>query len=344
MSDMSDKEILLDQSMTHKMIVDTDTASDDAVALMMALVNPDIEVVAITIVAGNVPTRQGSINARFTVELCGRHTPVYEGATRPLRRAPYRAEFFHGQDGMGNMNYPAPQTSPAAGHAVDALIEHILANPGVILVTLGPMTNVALAVSRAPEIIHNVSRCVVMGGAACTVGNITPAAEYNIWCDPEAARICFRSGLPIEMVGWELCRGAANLIEEEMRYYKDVINTPLSHFVIDCNASALQVNQEWLGDPGIGLPDPVAMAIAIDPDICTNHSRHYVEIECDGEFTRGMTVVDQIGVTPHDTANVAMWQPAVKRGEPHITVCWEIDVARWKALLEQSVNRQVAIY
>lgn len=327
--------------MTRKFLIDTDTASDDAVALMMALVSPELEVVAITIVAGNMATRQGSINARYTVELCGKKTPVYEGATQPLLREPYRAEFFHGRDGMGNMNYPAPKTQAADRHGVDALIEHIQANPGIILVTLGPMTNVALAVSRAPEIIPNVSRCVVMGGAACTVGNITPAAEYNIWCDPEAARICFRSGLPIEMVGWELCRGKANLFEEEMRYYKDEIDTPLSHFVIDCNASALKTNQEWMGDPGIGLPDPVAMAIAIDPDICTNRSRHYVEVECGGDFTRGMTVVDQLNVTPYDTANVAMWQPAVKRGAPHITVCWEIDVARWKALLEQCVRQPV---
>jgi len=327
--------------MTRKMIIDTDTASDDAVALMMALVNPDLDVVAITIVAGNISMPQGSINARYIVELCGKDTPVYEGARQPLSRDPYRAKFFHGLDGMGNMNYPAPKTQPAIGHGVDALIEQIQANSGIILVTLGPMTNIALAISRAPEIIPNVSRCVVMGGAACTVGNITPAAEYNIWCDPEAARICFRSGLPIEMVGWELCRGSANLKEEEMHYYKNEINTPLSHFVIDCNTSALQSNQDWLGDPGLGLPDPVAMAIAIEPEICTNSSQHYVEIECKGEFTRGMTIVDQLGVTPHDTANVAMWQSTIKRGVPKISVCWEIDVTRWKALLELCVRQQI---
>ena len=320
--------------MSRKMIIDTDTASDDAVALMMALQTEDIEVLAITIVAGNVNVKQGSINARYTVELCGKKVPVYEGSHGPLMRPVYDAEFFHGEDGMGNMNYPAPQNPPAQGHAVDALVETIRANPGIILVTLGPMTNVALAVSRAPEIVENVSRCIVMGGAACTVGNITPAAEYNIWCDPEAARICFRSGLPIEMVGWELCRGEANLIEDEMKYYKETIDTPLSHFTIDCNASALKTNQDWLGDPGIGLPDPVAMAVAIDPDICTRKSQHFVDVECNGEFTRGMTVVDQLNVTQHNTDNVAMWKPLTRK----ITVCWEIDVQRWKALLEKCVR------
>ena len=126
-----------------------------------------------------------------------------------------------------------------------------------------------------------------------------------------------------------------------MHYYKNEINTSLSHFVIDCNASALQSNQDWIGDPGIGLPDPVAMAIAIEPEICINNSQHYVEIECNGEFTRGMTIVDQLGVTTQDTANGAMWQSAIKRDLPQITVCWEIDVIRWKALLELCVRKQI---
>ncbi|MEM7114374.1 MAG: nucleoside hydrolase [Chloroflexota bacterium] len=325
----------------RKMIIDTDTASDDAVAIMMALVDPDVDVVALTIVAGNVGLKQASINARYTVELCGKETPVYEGTAVPLLREVYRAEFFHGPDGMGEMYYPAPKRPAEKKHAVDALIEYIEANPGIILVTLGPMTNVALAVTQAPHIVKNVSRCVVMGGAACAVGNITPAAEYNIWVDPEAARICFRSGLPIEMVGWELCRGEANIVEEEMRYYKEEIDTPLSHFTIDCNASALKTNQEWLGDPGIGLPDPVAMAIALDPTLCTKSSKHHVEVECEGTFTRGMTVVDQLHVTVHDTDNVGMWS-AVNADGPHITVCWELDVPGWKALLEKSVRTAVS--
>lgn len=324
--------------MTRKMIIDTDTASDDAVAIMMALQTPDIEVEAITVVAGNMPVAQGSINARYTVEMCGKDVPVYDGIDAPFTRDIYRAYFFHGEDGMGGMNYPAPKKPAAKGHAVDVLIETIKANPGIILVTLGPMTNVAAAVAQAPEIIKNVDRCVVMGGAANVVGNITPAAEYNIWCDPEAARMCFRSGLPIEMVGWELCRGDANLSDEEMRYMKEDINTPLSNFAVDCNYSALAANRNWLGDPGLGLPDPVAMAIAIDPSICTKSSKHYVEVECDGTYTRGMTVVDQCNVTPYDTANVEMWQPLVKKGDPHITVCWEIDTNRWKELLYQTTR------
>ncbi len=326
--------------MVRKMIIDTDTASDDAVAIMMALQTPDIQVELVTIVAGNMPVAQASINARYTIELCGKHVPVVDGADQPLTRASYRAYFFHGNDGMGNMNYPAPKLQTRPGHAVEALIDTIKANPGIMLVTLGPMTNIALAVAQAPEIAKLVDRCVVMGGAACTVGNITPAAEFNIWCDPEAARMCFHSGLPIEMVGWELCRGAANLTDEEMRYCKEVINTPLSNFAIDCNYSALEASRTWLGDPGLGLPDPVAMAIAIDPTICTRSSKHYVEVECEGTFTRGMTVVDQCNVTNYDTANVAMWQHLINKNktEPNVSVCWEIDAARWKQLLYQTMQ------
>ncbi|MCA9884573.1 MAG: nucleoside hydrolase, partial [Anaerolineae bacterium] len=194
--------------MSRRMLIDTDTASDDAVAILMALQHPDVEVLAITIVAGNMPVHQGSINARYTAELCGKSdVPVYHGAEVPLIREPYRAEWFHGDDGMGNMHYPAPKMQPQPEHAVDKIIKLIRENPGIELVTLGPLTNIALAIGKAPDIIEKVSRCVVMGGAANTVGNVTPAAEYNIWCDPEAARMVFRSGMPVVMVGWELCRG-----------------------------------------------------------------------------------------------------------------------------------------
>jgi len=315
------------------LLIDTDTASDDAVALIMALRSPEVEVVAITIVAGNVATPQGSANARYTVELCGAAVPVYEGALRPLLRAHRPATAFHGKDGLGDQGYPAPRTKAAPGHAVPALIEAIRSRPGLTLVTLGPLTNVALAVAQAPDIVEKVERCVVMGGAACTVGNMTPAAEYNVWCDPEAARLCFRSGLPIEMVGWELCRGAANLDEDDIARCR-ALGTPLARFAIDCNGPALRANREMLGDPGIPLPDPVAMAVALDPTICTRKSRHRVDVECEGTLTRGMTVVDQLDVIAEGTGSTEGWPT----GLPAVDVCWQIDVARWKELLFRSLR------
>ena len=318
--------------MLQPMIIDTDTASDDAVALVMALRSPEVEVVAITVVAGNVATPQGSRNARYTVERCGRSVPVYEGAVRPLLREAQDATFFHGQDGLGDQGYPPPRAQAAAGHAVPALIEAIRAHPGATLVTLGPLTNVALALGQAPEIAAAVGRCVVMGGAACAVGNITPAAEYNIWCDPEAAAICLQSGLPIELVGWELCRGEANLSEQDVARCRQ-IGSPLSRFVVDCNASALKANRELLGDPGIPLPDPVAMAIGLDASICTRKSRHRVEVECASALTRGMTVVDQLDVVARGLAGGASGPR-----EANALVCWQIDVARFKERLFRALE------
>ena len=314
------------------MIVDTDTASDDAVALIMALRAPEVDVKAITVVAGNVSMTKGSRNARYTVELCGADVPVYEGADRPLLRAPRPASFFHGVDGLGDQGYPPPRRPAAAGHAVPALVEAVRAFPGLTLVTLGPLTNVALALAQAPDLAEKVGRCVVMGGAACTVGNMTPAAEYNIWCDPEAARMCFRSGLPIEMVGWELCRGAANLDDDDIARVR-ALDTPLGHFAVDCNARALEANRGLYREPGIPLPDPVAMAAALDPAVVTRKSRHAVDIECEGALTRGMTVVDQLDAVPRGLGDTGGWRPEAATSDPNVTVCWEIDVVRFKERL-----------
>jgi inosine-uridine nucleoside N-ribohydrolase len=314
------------------MIVDTDTASDDAVALIMALRAPEVDVKAITIVAGNVPLAQGSRNARYTVELCGADVPVYEGAARPLEREPHTATVFHGQDGLGDRGYPPPVRPPTAGNATTALVEGIRAHPGLVLVTLGPLTNVALALREAPDIATKVGRCVVMGGAACTVGNVTPAAEYNIWCDPEAARLCFRSGLPIEMVGWELCRGQANLTDDDVAHCR-ALGTALADFALDCNATLLEANRTLFHEPGIPLPDPVAMAVALDPSLVTRKSRHAVEVECEGALTRGMTVVDELDVVPRGLSDAAGWPARAAAGEAKVTVCWEIDVTRFKKRL-----------
>lgn len=313
--------------MPRTFLIDTDTASDDAVAILMALRWPDVEVAAITIVAGNMPLERGARNALYTVELCGADVPVYLGAAKPLRRDNYHAEWFHGEDGMGNMHYPPPARHPAPTPAVDAILDTVRRHPGLTLVTLGPLTNIALAVQRDPGFVRNVGRLVVMGGAACTVGNVTPAAEYNIWVDPEAASVVFRAGLPLEMVGWELSRGAANLLDADLETIRGFDNN-LARFVLDSNRVVIHSTREQSGDPGLGLPDPVAMAVALDPAVCRSKSRHHVEVETASELTRGMTVVDQLG-RAGDSINTAAWAHLAPGG-PNVTVCWEIDAARWK--------------
>ena len=314
-------------------LIDTDTASDDAVALIMALRAPDVRVAAITVVAGNVPLQQATRNALYTVELCGANTPVHRGADKPLLRPYQNATWFHGRDGLGDHDYPAPRQAPKPSHAVDAIIETIEANPGLVLVTLGPLTNVALAVSKKPSIAAKVSRCVVMGGAPCCEGNVTPAAEYNIWVDPEAAGVVLRSGLPVELIGWHLCRGEAVLGPSDIAQV-EAFGTPLARFAVECNSHARGALKIQTGEDGICLPDPVTMCLALDSTVGTDWSEHYVEIETQSELTRGMTVVDRLNVAD-DERNRAVWEPAIRKGR--VKVCWSIDNRRWKEALYASL-------
>src|SRR5579862_4841099 len=234
-------------------LIDTDTASDDAVALIMALRAPDVSVVAITTVAGNVPVQQSTRNALITVELCGARVPVYMGADKPLLRIHENATWFHGRDGLGDHNYPAPRRSASGTNAVDAIIDAIESNPGIVVVTLGPLTNIALALAKKPEIAQKVGRCVIMGGAPCCEGNFTPAAEFNIYVDPEAAAMVMRSGLPIELVGWHLCRGEAVIGEEDIARLL-ALDNPLAKFAVERNSHARHALKVQTGEDGICLP------------------------------------------------------------------------------------------
>jgi purine nucleosidase len=310
-------------------LIDTDTASDDAVALIMALRAPDVRVAAITTVAGNVDVQQATRNALYTAELCGADVPVYPGAEKPLLRAYINATWFHGSDGLGDHNYPQARRSAEKTHAMDAIIETIESNPGIVLVTLGPLTNVALAVSQKPSIVGKVSRCVVMGGNPCCEGNVTPAAEYNMWVDPEAASIVMRSGLPIELIGWHLCRGEAVLNPADIALVEG-FNTALAHFAIESNSYARIALKIQTGEDGICLPDPVAMCLAIDPTVGTEWSEHYAEVETRSELSRGMTVVDRLNVAG-DERNRDVWAPALRNRKAQ--VCWTIDNKRWKQAL-----------
>ena len=305
------------------MIIDTDTASDDAVAIAMALRHPHVEVVAITTVAGNCPLDQATRNALYTAELCGSDVPIHAGSDGPLLVESEFATWFHGEDGLGDQGYPPPRRGPTSPDGVAALIEAVRTHPGCVLVTLGPLTNVALAVRQAPDIVAMVERCVVMGGTANTVGNVTPAAEFNLWFDPHAPAAVFASDLPIELGPWELCRGVAGLDEEEQAALK-ALDTELGHFFVDCNATAIAAIKEQSGAGRLELPDPVTMAIALEKDrIVLGSGRHYVEIETESPLTRGMSVVDSLNVTGND---------------PNCEVIREIDVSRFKAMVQEAAR------
>lgn len=286
-----------DSSPSRKFLIDTDTASDDAVALVMALRNPDIRVEAITVVAGNMPIEKGVQNALYTRDLCQARAPVYQGSAAPLLRPLHTAESVHGQDGMGDIGLPLTGRKPEPGSAVTKIIETIHRNPGEItLVSLGPLTNVALAIKEDPSIVKEVARYVMMGGVGFGGGNVTPAAEFNIWVDPEAAEIVFASGLTVEMVGWDISVQYAVFDPQDVTQFR-AIGTPLAHFCMDIQKALTQYALTKTHLAGFDLPDPIAMAVAIDPSVATKTEHTYVAVETQGELTLGETVVDHRGVT-----------------------------------------------
>ena len=328
---------MLPPNMPRTFLIDTDTASDDAVALIMALRSKEVRVAAITVVAGNVSVAQATNNALYCAEICDSDVPVFSGAGAPLVRELTTADWFHGKDGLGDHGYVPGKRRAESTHAVDAIIDTVRANPEIEIVTLGPLTNLALALSREPHLARYVKRCVIMGGNPCCEGNVTPAAEFNIWVDPEAARIVFHSGMNIEMVGWHLCRGEAALNLEEIERVL-AMKTPVAEFAIRCNSVAHEAYFRQTGECGISLPDPVAMAIAIDPKLCISSGQHYVEIETGSDLTRGMTVVDRLDVTV-DARNRSVWTRAHDSQPNKIHVCWTLNIPGWKAALYSALSR-----
>lgn len=280
----------------RRFLIDTDTASDDAVALIMALRSPDVTVEALTIVAGNVPLDRCVQNALYTAELCGSSVSVYAGLAKPMFRDLATAETVHGTDGLGDIGLDLTGRSATGGHAVDVLVETICGAPGEIdLITLGPLSNIGTALLRAPELADTVKHCYIMGGTGRLPGNITPAAEFNIYVDPEAARIVFESGMPITMVGWDVswtCAFVDSVGEARIR----AIGTPHSKFVCDIQATLTEFVEGMLGVRGFDLPDPLAMAVALDPSIAETEERYVEVVPGDGP-ARGQTIVDHLGAT-----------------------------------------------
>lgn len=278
------------------MVIDTDTASDDAVALVLALTDPRVDVRAVTVVSGNVPMEMGVQNALYTVELCGSDVPVHAGADRPLVRDHVFAHEVHGGDGMGDSGLDLQGRTAAEGHGVDVLIDLARRHPGELtLVTLGPLTNLALALRKAPDIAGLYKKVVMMIGAADGLGNVTPAAEFNVHVDPEAADIVFRSGMPLVMVGWDVSRKDATLTRAD----SDALTArgPLGEFAMTIQRQLWEFCREVTKVDGIDMPDPITMAVAIEPEIAIEGYDRYVVVETKGRHTAGLTLVDHLGVT-----------------------------------------------
>jgi purine nucleosidase len=277
--------------MARRFLIDTDTASDDAVALLMALRHPDVEVEAITVVAGNVPLDLGVQNALYTRDLAGSGVPVYAGAALPRSGPQKLGHHVHGEDGMGDIGLELHGREPAPGDAAEVLVEAIRARPGELtLVTLGPLTNVARALELAPDIASKLRALVMMGGTSDAVGNVSPVAEYNVWADVESAAMVFSSGAPITMVGWDISRKYAVFAPDDAAELRAL--GPLGEFAVDIQRTLVEFALQHTSLAGFDLPDPIAMAVALDPSVATDVRRVHVAVERSGELTRGQTVVD----------------------------------------------------
>jgi len=283
---------------SRKIIIDTDPGQDDAIAILLALASPvEIDVLGLTAVAGNVPLALTHKNARIICELAGKtNVPVYAGCDTPLKRPLVTAEHVHGKTGLDGPSLPAPTMALAEGHAVDFIIDTLRSHDAgtVTLCPLGPLTNIATAFAKAPDIIARVQEIILMGGAYFEVGNITPTAEFNIYVDPEAADIVFKSGAPIVVMPLDVTHKV--LVTKQRNDAFRALGTKVGSAVADMTDFFERFDKEKYGSDGAPLHDPCVIAYLIQPNLFTG--RHInVEIEVQSELTLGMTVADWWGVT-----------------------------------------------
>lgn len=277
--------------MAQKIIIDTDPGQDDAVAILLALASPELEVLGIVAVAGNVPLALTQVNARKVVELSGHDVPVFAGCDRPLSRDLVTAEHVHGKTGLDGIALPEPTLPLQARHGVDFIIDTLRAHePGTVtLVPIGPLTNIAEAFRRAPDIIGRVQRIVLMGGAYFEVGNITPAAEFNIYVDPEAAAEVFAAGVPLVVMPLDVTHKA--LTDRPWVEAMRALPGRCGPAVAGWTDFFERFDTAKYGSTGAPLHDPCTIAWLLRPDLFQGREIN-VEIETEGRWTTGMTVAD----------------------------------------------------
>ncbi|MAU45220.1 MAG: nucleoside hydrolase [Yangia sp.] len=284
--------------MAERIIIDTDPGQDDAVAILLALASPDeIEVLGITAVAGNVPLELTARNARIVCELAGRpDMKVFAGCDRPLRHELVTAEQVHGKSGLDGPDLPEPTMPLQDAHGVDFIIETLRTEPAgtVTLCPLGPLTNIATAFERAPDIVSRVKRIVLMGGAYFEVGNITPAAEFNIYVDPEAAALVFGAGVPLVVLPLDVTHKA--LVTKPRNDAFRALGNRAGTAVAEMTDFFERFDLAKYGSDGAPLHDPCVTAYLLRPDLFSGRYIN-VEIETVSPLTRGMTVADWWGVT-----------------------------------------------
>jgi purine nucleosidase len=308
----------------NRFVIDTDPGVDDAHAIMMAFAHPETQVEAITTVAGNASLERTTANACTILDVLERDVPVYAGCGRPLVAEALKASHVHGVDGLGDSGYPPSKRKVADEHAVHALIRLADASPGALtLVALGPLTNVALATRLDPTLPEKYERLVVMGGAIRGTGNVTPAAEFNVYADPEAAAIVYEAWPGLTLISWETAVDHPLTGEQiEMLMAMDA-SRPQAEFFRRISRGTIEVVQQMLGRQALVTPDALAVAVALEPDIVRQAEAHYVQVELAGHHTRGHTTVDWFDQTGQ---------------EPNVNLVLEVDERRLWELMQAAVR------
>src|SRR5690349_1412353 len=273
-----------------RIIIDTDPGVDDALTFLLALASPEIQLEALTTTQGNVTLEKATSNALSVLELgCASHIPVARGSLLPLVQPLRASAAVHGESGIGNSRLPEPKATPVPGHAVDYLIERVLAEPKEISIfPIGPLTNIAMAVRKEPRFAKAVKELVIMGGAILEHGNMTPLAEFNIYVDPHAAHIVFHSGIPITLIPLDVTHKC--LLKQEHVDRLMQIDSPVSRFIRDAMEVYLQASFE-MGFQGSSLHDPLTLATIIAPELLTLQE-YYVDVDISGGVSMGKTFAD----------------------------------------------------
>jgi len=317
-----------------KIIFDTDPGTDDAMALMLALNSPELDVRAITVVPGNVTAKQGLENALRMVSLANRcDIPVAAGAQHPLFQKLITAEFWHGKNGLANIDLPASKCKVDSRFGPDLIIEMVHAAPHEItLVPVGPLTNIALAVEKDPSIVPLVKEVIIMGGSI-SGGNVNAAAEANIYNDPEAAQIVFQAGWPLTMVGLDV--GDKTLLSPKYLEQLGQTHGPINDFIYQVAHYLIELSAKF-GLSGTPMYDPLAVGVAIDSTLVKAPAMH-VDVETRGEFTRGETVANRHGTVERNVLHGDRYViEGVDKVEPNVKVGVDVDADRF---LQMFVSR-----
>jgi len=319
-----------------KIIFDTDPGTDDALALMLALNSPELDVRAITVVPGNVTASQGLENALRMVSLANRcDIPVAAGAQHPLFQKLITAEFWHGKNGLANVELPPSECKVDSRFGPDLIIQLIHAAPHEItLVPVGPLTNIALAVEKDPSIVPLVKEVILMGGST-KGGNVNASAEANIYNDPEAAQIVFQAGWPLTMVGLDV--GDKTLFSQKYLDQLGQTHGPVNDFIHAVAKYLIDLSAQF-GLAGTPMYDPTAVGVAIDATLVKAPEMH-VDVETRGEFTRGETVVNRNGYVERNVLHADRYViEGVDKVAPNAKVCIDIAADRFLQLLVSRIK------